>query len=289
MSSIEVDAHFHVWELERFKYPWPNDSVAPIYKTITFPDLTLALNSANVKNAVFIQCLNDCPEEAIWVMESRHPAIKGVVAGVTLEDHHKLELQLDMLCKYPEFVGVRHILDMEASNDWIIGQDVIEGLKIVAARGKTFDFEFARPHHLQHVATVAKAVPNLKIVIDHVAKPVFLEGLDPAWKRNMEMAALCPNVFCKISGLVTEVDPDHHKISWDTRTFSEHVKCVLHLFGSDRCMIGSDWPVLGLAGADYKKVNSLHKELLGHLSEKERMEVLGGTATVFYQLKDLGS
>lgn len=284
----EVDSHFHVWELDRFDYPWPNSDVAAIFKTISYPHLTKALNSSGVKNAVFVQCLNNNIEEAIWVLKSGHPAIKGVVAGVNLTDHKLLSEQLDELCKFEKFVGVRHILDMEDSYDWVMGQDVIEGLKLVAARGKTFDF-LSRPHHLHHVATLAKALPELHIVIDHIAKPHLSKSLQvcPDWRKNIEDAASCSNVFCKISGLVTEVDPVGHAKSWSPQTFADHVKVVLAAFGPDRCMIGSDWPVLRLTGTNYKVVNNLHKTLVSELSEDDQVKVCGGNAAKFYQLKNL--
>lgn len=282
----EVDAHFHVWELNRFSYPWPNQEVAAIFRNITFPDLTAALDSAGIESAVFVQCLNNCPAEAKWVLESEHPALKGVVAGVNLVDHVLLEHQLDELCQFDKFVGVRHILDMEEEHDWVIGEAVVEGLKLVAARGKTFDF-LARPHHLPHVATLARAVPDLRIVIDHIAKPLLSKSLTVCsdWKRDMLAAASCPNVYCKISGLVTEVDPESHATSWTPQTFQDHVNVVLKGFGVDRCMIGSDWPVLRLTGADYKMVNELHKSLISELTKEDQAKITGGNAIKFYGLK----
>ena len=284
----EVDSHFHVWELDRFDYPWPNFDVAAIFKTISYSDLTTALDSAGVKNAVFVQCLNNNIEEAKWVLNSGHPAIKGVVAGVNLTDHKVLSEQLDELCKYDKFVGVRHILDMEESYDWVVRKDVIDGLRLVAARGKTFDF-LSRPHHLHHVATLAKAVPELSIVINHIAKPLLSKSLkvSPDWKKNMLAAGSCPNVYCKISGLVTEVDPEKHATPWTTQTFLDHVEVVLGAFGPERCMIGSDWPVLRLTGTNYREVNLLHKSLLSGLSEAQKVKVCGGNAAKFYQLKNL--
>ena len=284
----EVDSHFHVWELDRFNYPWPNSDVAAIFKTISYPDLITALDSAGVKNAVFVQCLNNNIEEAKWVLESGHPAIKGVVAGVNLTDHKVLSEQMEELCKYEKFVGVRHILDMEDSYDWVVRKDVVEGLRLVAARGKSFDF-LARPHHLHHVATLAKAVPELRIVIDHIAKPHLSKSLavSPDWKKNMVDAASCSNVYCKISGLVTEVDPEHHATSWTPETFVDHVAVVLGAFGTDRCMIGSDWPVLRLTGTNYREVNLLHKSLVSSLIEADQVKVRGGNAANFYQLKNL--
>ena len=289
MSVPEVDAHFHVWELERFRYPWPNEDVLPIFKTISFGPLEAALETAKVGNAVFVQCLNNTPEEALWVLNDDHPGaiklVKGVVAGVNLTNHAETTRQLEELCQFEKFVGVRHILDMEEDPAWVMRDDVIAGLKLVAEKGKTFDF-LARPHHLQYVSTLAKAIPELRIVIDHIAKPLLSTSLEVAedWRRNMAAAAACPNVYCKISGLVTEVDPVSHALPWTRDTFRDHVDVVLKEFGAERCMVGSDWPVLQLTGKRYNDVNLLHKSLVEGLSESEQKAVLGGTATKFYKL-----
>lgn len=283
----EVDAHFHVWELDRFNYPWPCEDTKDIFHTITFPDLTEAFQSVDIKNAVFIQCLNNNVDEAKWVLNSGHPSIKGVVAGINLKDHSQTKKQLQELSSYTKFVGARHILD-EEDVDWVIREDVIAGLKMLADAGKSFDF-LSRPHHLKHVATIAKAVPNLRIVINHIAKPLLSKSLEvaPDWRRDMEAAASCPNVYCKISALVCEVDPGSWKKPWTKETFSPHVNTVLELFGADRCMIGSDWPVLKLTGADYKQVNQLHKSLIAHLPQEDQHKILRETAAKFYQLQDL--
>ena len=283
----EVDAHFHVWELARFSYPWPDSSQPVLFRDFSFRDLTPALDSVGVKHAVFIQAVNNFVEEAEWVLRSGHPALRGVVAGVCLTDHTLLANQLDTLCHYEKFVGVRHIIDLESDPNWLIRDDVIKGLRMVAANDKTLDIP-ARPHNLHLVSKVAKQVPGLSIVIDHIGKPLLSKSVDvcPQWRSDMEAAASCKNVWCKISGLVTEVDPINNKTSWSVNTFREHVNIVLELFGVDRCILGSDWPVLHITGASYKEVNLLHKSLIQHLSETEQKAVLGSNAARFYDLKN---
>ena len=282
----EVDSHFHVWDLNKFSYSWPDASLPAIFKDISLSDFSAALHSAGVNNAVFVQTLNNNIEEAKWVLKSNHPAVKGVVSGVSLTDHALLKQQLDELCKFEAFVGVRHIIDMEADQAWLIRDDVIQALEMVAARDKSLDIP-SRPHNLHHVATLAAAVPQLRIVVDHIAKPLLSRSLEicPEWKKNIEAAAACPNVFCKISGLVTEVDPVNNSTPWSVDTFQEHVDVVLAAFGVDRCMIGSDWPVLWVPGSNYKEVNQLHKSLIAHLSESEQNAILGSNAVRFYKLK----
>ena len=285
--EMEVDSHFHVWDLQKFDYPWPNKDTPPLFRTIAFDELKEALATANVKNAVFVQCLNNNIQEAKWVLEKDLDVIKGVVAGVDLIHHDILREQLRQLTKFPKFVGVRHILDMEAP-DWIMQDSVVEGLKIIADHGLTFDF-LARPKHLGYVWQIAKKVPTLQIVIDHIAKPILSESLEveKGYKENMKLAAENPNVYCKISGLVTEVDPVNHTTTWSRQTFQPHINFILSTFGADRCMIGSDWPVLKLTNATYKTVNSLHKDLIFHLAPEDKQKVLGGTAFRFYKLRDI--
>lgn len=288
VKDAEVDSHFHVWELQKFPYQFPDDIGEIIKKDISFDQLRVALGSSNVKNAVFVQCVNGCVDEAVWVLESKCAQIKGVVAGVDLTNADLLNKQLDTLCKYEKFVGVRHLLDFEDVN-WLGRDDVIKGLEVLRDRGLTFD-ACMRPIHTAHAAAVAERVPGLRMVINHISKPELSQNLGSfaEWAGNMAAAASHPNVFCKISGLVTEVDPETQSKGWTKDTFSLHVNFVLKVFGPGRCMIGSDWPVCLLAnGTNYKEVHDLHMSLISHLPQNDQIAIKGGNAARFYKLKNL--
>jgi len=246
-----------------------------------------AMAAAGVKNAVFVQCCNSCQEEIDWVdkLARDNTFIKGIVGGVDLTSKN-LRSELESRSKL--LVGVRHILDVE-DPDWLLREDVHAGLAELERQGLAFDL-LVRPPILKHVPTLAKKFPNLRMVIDHISKPYISHGLEAGlagWKEDMTAAASHHNVHCKISGLVTEVDPDHYAKQWTVQTFQPYVRHVLEVFGPDRCMFGSDWPVCKLTGAQYKDVLDLFSNLVGHLNKEEIHKIAYTTAINFYKLKNI--
>ena len=126
------------------------------------------------------------------------------------------------------------------------------------------------------------------MIVDHISKPYISKGTTmclAGWKEDMTRAAQHSNVFCKLSGLVTEVDPDHHAIGWGTDTFRPYIEHCLAVFGADRCMFGSDWPVCKLAGAEHSQVVKLMQEILDHLGEEEKEMIWRKNAIKFYKLE----
>jgi len=289
-----VDSHFHIWDFSlRATYPktdasfdWPDSSLPVIHRNIQAPEAEEEMVKSGVEAAVFVQCLNSCPEEVAWVasLAKKHKFIKGIVGGLDLtQDGDTLRAQIrahgDLL------VGVRHILDVE-EQDWLLREDVAKGLSLLEEEGKVFDC-LVRPPTLKHVAAIAKRFPNLKMVVDHIAKPLMSLGKDglQGWRDDMAAAASCPNVFCKLSGLVTEADPERQEKAWSAETFRPFTDLCLSLFNSDRCMFGSDWPVCKVARAEHKQVVDLLKELISHLSKEEGEKIFYYNAIKFYNLK----
>jgi len=289
-----VDSHFHIWDFSlRATYPktdasfdWPDETLPVIHKNIQAAEAEREITRSGVEAAVFVQCLNSCPEEVAWVaaLAEKHKFIKGIVGGLDLtQEKEKLRTQIreagDLL------VGVRHILDVE-QQDWILREDVARGLGVLEEEGKVFDC-LVRPPTLKHVATIARRFPNLKMVVDHIAKPLMSLGQEglKGWSADIAEAASCSNVFCKLSGLVTEADPEKHEKSWSAETFRSYTDLCLKLFGCDRCMFGSDWPVCRVAGAEHNQVVALLMELLSHISEAEREKIFYSNAVQFYNLK----
>jgi len=289
-----VDSHFHIWDFSlRATYPktdasfdWPDASLPVIHRNIQAPEAEEEMEKSGVEAAVFVQCLNSCPEEVAWVtsLAKKHKFIKGIVGGLDLtQDQEKLRAQIrahgDLL------VGVRHILDVEAQ-DWLLREDVAKGLSLLESEGKVFDC-LVRPPTLKHVATIAKRFPNLKMVVDHIAKPLMSLGRAglQGWSEDMAAAASFPNVFCKLSGLVTEADPERQEKVWSAETFRSYTDLCLSLFGPDRCMFGSDWPVCKVARAEHSQVVDLLMELVSDLSKEEKEKIFYSNAIKFYNLK----
>ena len=273
------DTHQHFWDLSRFDYPWmAGEELEPLRRDYLPEDLAPLLAPAGVDRTIFVQAQHDI-EEARWVLglAERHEFLAGVVGWVDLASE-ACEDQLAELRSHPLFVGVRHITHDEPDDDWVVRDDVLRGLRVLERHGVPFDLLF-RPRHLRHVPTLAHALPELPMVIDHLAKPLIKEGRMDGWRDDLEAAAAFPNVSCKLSGMVTEADWK----AWAPDDFAPFVQVALEAFGPERLMFGSDWPVSTLC-ASYERVVSALREALGPISADERGQIFGGTAARFYGL-----
>jgi L-fuconolactonase len=205
--------------------------------------------------------------------------VAGIVAWADLQSPEKLSHSLDKLEKEPKFVGIRHILEDEPDVNWIVGEEVLESLRELARRKIPYDM-LARPPHLKNVLRVIEQIPELPVVIDHIAKPSIAEGSDPLWQEHIAAIADHSGVYCKLSGLVTEASWDR----WSTEGLRPFANHALEFFGTDRVMYGSDWPVCLLAADSYQQVWNTANELLKDLSQEDQDRVLGGNAIEFYNL-----
>jgi L-fuconolactonase len=176
-------------------------------------------------------------------------------------------------------VGVRHIVQDEEDDDFILQPGVLAGLKVLEKQGVPYDLLFY-VKHLKHAETLAKKFPDLKMVIDHLAKPKIKDHSMETWKDALIAASKFPNVFCKLSGMVTEADWK----KWTAADLKPYVQLALDKFGPDRLMFGSDWPVCLLA-ASYERVVEALREALGPITAAEREKIFGGTAIRFYELR----
>jgi L-fuconolactonase len=280
MSTI--DAHQHFWQLSQpFDYRWLDaPSLAPIRRDYLPEHLEPHLRATGVRSSVVVQTQHDLAENR-WALDlaDRHGHIVGVVGWVDLTSP-ACEEQVRELRRHPKFVGVRHVTQDEPDDDFIVRPDVCRGLGVLEKHGVPFDLLF-HVKHLRHAATLARGFPNLRLVIDHLAKPHIKAGRTEDWLPNLRAAASFPNVFCKLSGLVTEADRER----WAAADLRPYVRTALELFGPRRCMYGSDWPVCELAGS-YERVHAALTEALGPLGDGERADVFGGTARRFYRLPD---
>ncbi|KAL3871781.1 hypothetical protein ACJMK2_039758 [Sinanodonta woodiana] len=274
-----VDTHFHIWDLQKFKYPWPTPDMA-IYRNYSPEILWSEMQETPLRYGIFVQCLNRSTNEAKWVIEqaSKYPFIKGIVAGLDLEDL-QIHREIDEIRSLSPLVkGVRHILDEEA-DDWICRDDVGRGLAVLQEKGLTYDL-LVRPHHLKYIPEVIQKYPKLNFVVDHIAKPFIKDKVFDGWKEDMRNIAMFPNVFCKLSGMVTEAD----WYNWKTEDFKQYVDHIIKIFSPERCMFGSDWPVCSLANSTLKQVFQLMERLLSSCSEQDRQKIFRTNAIKFYNL-----
>lgn len=280
--ALTIDAHQHFWQLgPPFNHAWLDaPDLAPIRRDFLPEDLEPRIRSVGVDRTIFVQTRHDV-EENRWVLglAGHHPFLAGVVGWVDLASE-ACERQLLEFKDHPKFVGVRHITQDEPDDDFIVRDDVLRGLKVLERHGVPFDLLFF-VKHLRHVPALARYLPDLPMVIDHLAKPRIKEHRTDDWLPHFRAAAAFPNVSCKLSGMITEADWR----AWTVNDLKPYVRAALELFGPGRLMFGSDWPVCELAGS-YERVYHALVEALGPLGESERDAIFGGTAARFYRLSD---
>lgn len=241
-------------------------------------DLAPLVKEAGVDYTVIIQAVSS-PNEARWLLElaDQYEFIAGVVGWVDLTDP-EVPYTLDELQRSKYFKGVRHIWEGEDDPGWIVNSGAIEGLHELVRRNLTFDF-LAKPPNLPFIPQVMDQVPDLQAVVDHIAKPLISDHIVEPWLTDLRKVASINGIHCKISGMVTEADHENWTID-DLRPYVHH---VLGMFGSDRLMFGTDWPVSTLAG-EYKTVAAATREILSSQLPAAKADIFGGTANRFYQL-----
>jgi L-fuconolactonase len=277
--SRAIDAHQHFWQLGRFPYDWLNDPALARIKRDYLPgDLAPLLAAAGIERSIFVQTQHHV-EENRWVLAlaDEHPFLAGVVGWVDLASDD-CEAQLLEFKAHPKFVGVRHVTHDEPDDDFIVRPDVLCGLQTLQRHQTPFDLLFFE-RHLRHVPAIVAACPDLPLVIDHLAKPRIKAGRREGWIDDLRRAAAFPNVYCKLSGMVTEADWR----AWRPDDLAPYIRVALDLFGPERCMYGSDWPVCELAGS-YAQVRDALADALVDLSPGERAAIWGETAAKFYKI-----
>jgi len=268
-----IDAHQHFWQVGRFDYPWMSSDLGVLYRDYLPEDLAPILG---LKQTVLIQASNSIAESR-WLLDlaDANPFIAGVVGWVDLTDP---DMQLDELCAHPKFKGVRHLVESEPNDDWLIQPAVLSGLQKLSARGCTYDL-LVHTRHLKYIPQVAESCPELQFVIDHLAKPPIARNEFHEWAGAMKPVAAFTNIHCKLSGLVTEAN----WTSWQTEDLRPYVDEALNLFGADRMMFGSDYPVCLLASS-YERVLGSFQELLKDLNDADREKIFSTNAQRFYRL-----
>lgn len=275
---MRIDAHQHYWDLSRFPYPWMTPSLDRIRRNFLPEDLEPILTVNGFNGSVVVQATTVI-EETRWLLDlaAKHSSILGVVAWLDLTDS-QLGDKLDEFQQDRKFKGVRHPVHDEPDLNWLVREDVLRGLGELARRGLPFDL-MVRPPHLPLIPRIVERVPELRMVIDHIAKPLIASGQMDGWAQDMEHVAAIPQVYVKLSGMITEADWKN----WKAEELRPYVAHVVELFGTDRLMFGSDWPVCLLAGS-WKQVLAAFTQALGPLPVETRSKVVGETAAAFYGL-----
>lgn len=273
-----LDSHQHFWQVGRFDYPWMTSDLGVLYQDYLPSMLEPTLAQNEVSQTVLVQASNSV-DESRWLLSlaDDHPFIAGVVGWADLMSP-ELDLQLDELTSHPKFKGVRHLVESEPEDDWLLQPQVLRGLNRLTAYDLSYDL-LVHTRHLRHIPKVADSCPELRLVIDHMAKPRIASREMQEWAEQLKPVASHQNIFCKLSGLVTEADWNE----WSTSDLSPYVDYALELFGPERLMFGSDHPVCLLA-ASYGEVLNSFREILKDLSGEDRTRIFSHNAEQFYRL-----
>jgi L-fuconolactonase len=275
---MRIDAHQHYWDTNAFDYGWSRAGIPALDRPFLPADLRPHLAAAGIDRTVTVQVLHTL-DETRWLLDLARgePSICGVVGWVDLQaSPDDIELALADLRRDPKLVGIRHLVHEEPDEDWLARPAVIRGLAVLAQHDVPYDL-LLRPQHLRHVPLLSAKVPALRMVIDHIAKPLIREGRMEPWATDIRAGAVNPNVWCKLSGMITEAD----HASWSSDDLAPYVEVVLDAFGVDRLMYGSDWPVCTLAGS-YDRVIGALRTVLGSIDADVEARLFGGSAAQFY-------
>ena len=280
MSRL-IDAHHHFWDPDTADYPWLTDELAAIRRPFGPEDLAPSLTRTEVDGTVLVQTRHALDETRQFLETAAvTPFILGVVGWLDLIDPAARDV-IAALRAGPggdRLVGIRHQAHDEADPDWLLRPDVERGIAAVGKAGLVYDL-LVRTRELPAAIALARRLPNVRFVIDHLAKPPIAQGERQPWAGLMAEFGSLQNVSAKLSGLVTEAD----WTSWTTTEIQPYVDVALDVFGPARIMFGSDWPVCLLA-APYESVLAVARTLTGRLSPTERAAIFGVTAEEVYGL-----
>jgi L-fuconolactonase len=277
---MQIDAHQHFWIYSPAEYDWIDDSMASLRRDFLPEDLTPELKTSAFRGSVAVQARQTL-EETRWLLElaERFPSILGVVGWVELRSPD-IRSQLKALVRNPKLVGVRHIVQSEPDDRFLMQPEFLRGIAALEEFDLAYDI-LIYTKHLPVAAEFVEQFPRQQFVLDHLAKPPIKSGAIEAWADGIKRVAESPNVMCKLSGLVTEADWQH----WTAEQIIPYLDVAFDSFGPDRLMIGSDWPVCLVAGSYARTIEVVKTYLLGK-DPGHREAVLGGNAKRFWRLAD---
>ncbi|MGA9278710.1 amidohydrolase family protein [Ilumatobacter sp.] len=279
-----VDAHHHLWDLELTPQPWIEGDLAPINRNFHIDDYIDAAGD-HVGRSVVVQTVADPGETPLLLsIAERTELIGGVVGWVDLTADGVEDRIGELLSSSGAewLVGIRHLVQDEPDPRWLCRPDVRRGLDALGRAGLPYDL-LTLPNQLEAAIETVSALPAVSFVVDHLSKPSIADGTLEPWATDLARLGRFPNVTCKLSGMITEADWS----TWTVDDLRRYADIALDVFGADRMMFGSDWPVCLLAGSYDRVVETAH-ELTAGLDTAERDAVFGRTATRVYGLDRRG-
>jgi L-fuconolactonase len=276
---MNIDAHQHFWVYDPREYGWIDDSMTALRRDFLPHDLKPELDRAGFQGSVAVQARQTI-EETRWLLElaASSPFVLGVVGWVDLQSPD-VRSQLQAFAQDPKLVGIRHIVQGEPDDRFLLRPDFMRGIAMLEEFDLAYDV-LIYTKHLKVAAEFVRQFPRQRFVLDHLAKPPIKDGNLQPWTQGIEEQATFPNVMCKLSGMVTEADWQH----WKPEHMEPYLDVAFKCFGPQRLMIGSDWPVCAVA-APYSRAMSVVKDYLTRFSVADQEAVLGGNAQRFWKLK----
>lgn len=277
--EMRIDAHQHFWIYNQREYGWIDDSMAALRRNFLPHDLELELARQEFQGSVAVQARQSL-EETRWLLTLAHQSsfILGVVGWVDLcspDVGHELQT----LAGNPKLVGIRHIVQAEPDDRFLLRPDFLRGIAALEEFDLAYDI-LIYPKHLPVAADLVQQFPRQRFVLDHLAKPPIKSRSIDDWSRGIRQLAAHPNVFCKLSGLVTEADWQ----IWTPEQMKPYLDLAFECFGAGRLMIGSDWPVCLAAGSYARVMKVVEEYVVAHCPEM-RDAILGGNAQRFWKLE----
>ena len=276
---MRIDSHQHFWIYDPNQYPWMTDELSAIRSNHLPEHLQVEFDRLGIDGSVAVQARQSL-DESRWLlkMADESSLIKGVVGWVDLRSEY-VEDQLAEFAEHPKFVGVRHVVQDEPDENFMLLPEFIRGISKLKSYDLSYDI-LVFPNQLPAAIELVKQFPDQPFVLDHIAKPLIKDKEISTWNEHIRELAQFSDLNCKVSGMITEAN----WATWKTSDFTPYLDVVFEAFGEDRLMYGSDWPVCKLAGS-YRQVYDLTDNYLSQFSPLAKEKFFGGVASEFYRLK----
>jgi len=278
MVNQFIDSHQHFWNFDPVRDSWISDEMNAIRRDFSPAELKPLLDENSIAGCVAVQAdQSEAENEFLLSFADQHEFIRGVVGWLDLQAND-LEEKLSRYTHRTKLKGFRHVLQGEKQRDFMLRSAFRNGIATIGRFNYTYDI-LIFPDQLAYTTTFVREFPDQRFVVDHLAKPYIKAKKLDEWKRDMKAFAQHENVLCKVSGMVTEADWKN----WKKEDFNPYLDAVVELFGTDRLMYGSDWPVC-LVAASYREAFSIVKDYFSTFSKAEQAMIFGDNAIRFYNL-----
>jgi L-fuconolactonase len=273
-----IDAHQHFWKYNPVRHGWITDDMSAVRRDFLPKELQDTYRHNDIDGCVAVHVDQDEDDNEFFLALSKmYPFIKGIVGWVDLQDE-KVKERLDYYAAQKAIKGFRHIVQGESDPNFLLGQDFCRGIGELERYGYTYDI-LVFHYQLIQVERFVTKFPKQKFIIDHIAKPAIAKHEIAQWEKYMRSIAQHQNVYCKLSGMVTEADFRN----WTYEDLAPYIEIVLESFGPTRVIYGSDWPVC-LVAATYEEQFGVIQKAIEKLSPNEKKMILGDNAVKFYGL-----